>query len=83
MTKRRSQASRRSVADRVMAPAGLVLLGAGLSVAMDASTRRALGHDRSCWVARGTVGLALVGSGLSVFGDAVRREAQQPRRPQR
>ena len=66
-----------------MAPAGLVLLGAGLSVAMDASTRRALGHDRSCWVARGTVGLALVGSGLSVFGDAVRREAQQPRPPQR
>lgn len=58
------------------APAGLVLVGAGLTVAMDASARRAAGARAAGWLARGTVGLVLVGSGLSVFGDAVRRRAQ-------
>lgn len=60
----------------VLAPVGLVLVGAGLTVAMDASTRRAAGSPPGSWVSRGTVGLVLVGSGLSVFGDAVRRRAQ-------
>jgi hypothetical protein len=53
-----------------------VLVGAGLTVAMDASLRRAAGSPPAGWLARGTVGLVLVGSGLSVFGDAVRRRAQ-------
>ena len=61
----------------MLAPVGLVLVGAGLSIAMDASTRRALGTGTG-WVTRGTVGLLLIGSGLSVFGDAVRRRAQKP-----
>ncbi len=62
--------------DGLLAPVGLVLVGAGLSVAMDAATRRASGGRPAVWIARGTAGLVLVGSGLSVFGDAVRRRAQ-------
>ncbi len=62
--------------DRSLPALGLVLVGAGLSVAMDASSRRAAGAPPRGWLARGTVGLVLVGSGLSVFGDAVRRRAQ-------
>lgn len=65
-----------STVERALAPAGLVLVGAGLTVAMDASARRAAGGGRPAWLALGTVGLVLVGSGLSVFGDAVRRRAQ-------
>lgn len=65
-----------SAVERVLAPTGLVLVGAGLSVAMDASARRAAGGSPTTWVALGTAGLVLVGSGLSVFGDAVRRRAQ-------
>lgn len=62
--------------ESALAPVGLVLVGAGLTVAMDASSRRAASARRVGWLARGTVGLVLVGSGLSVFGDAVRRRAQ-------
>ena len=52
---------------------GLALVGAGLSVAMDAGHRRAGGAGAAEWTTRGTVGLTLVGAGLSVFGEAVAR----------
>lgn len=64
--------------ERALAPVGLVLVGAGLTVAMDASARRTRARRVLGWVLEGTVGLLLVGSGLSVFGDAVRRTAQRP-----
>ena len=54
---------------------GLALVGAGLSVAMDAGTRRAGGAGAGTWVALGTAGLSLVGAGLSVFGEAVAARA--------
>lgn len=60
------------------APAGLVLIGAGLSVAVDAATRRQAGAGGRRWVGQGTLGLVLLNSGLSVFGDAVRRRAVAP-----
>ena len=75
MSRRRAPAAP-GPAEQLLAPAGLVLVGAGLSVAMDAATRRAAGGRTVGWLARGTAGLVLVGSGLSVFGDAVRRRAQ-------
>jgi hypothetical protein len=59
-----------------MAGTGLALVGAGLSMAIDAGSRRAAGRP---WFARGTLGLVAVGSGLSVFGDAVRRVAARSR----
>lgn len=66
---------------RLLAPVGLVLVGAGLSVAVDAAVRRAGGASRRRWVGQGTGGLVLLNTGLSVFGDAVRRRATaQPSR---
>lgn len=56
----------------LLAGAGLALVGAGLSIAVDAGTRRAAGRP---WFVQGTAGLVVLGSGLSVFGDAVRRVA--------
>ncbi|MFC5379203.1 hypothetical protein [Aquipuribacter nitratireducens] len=58
-----------------LAPLGLVLVGAGVSVAVDAAARRAAGAATRRWVGQGTAGLVLLNSGLSVFGDAVRRRA--------
>ena len=60
--------------------AGLALVGAGLSVAMDAGLRRAAGAGGVRWVGQGTLGLCLVGAGLSVFGEAVAFRAEQLRR---
>ena len=57
--------------------AGLALVGAGLSVAMDAGARRMRGAETATWVTRGTLGLCLVGAGLSVFGEAVAARAVQ------
>lgn len=57
------------------APLGLLLVGFGLSVVGDASTRRAHGGATWSWVAEGTVGLTAVGAGLSIFGEAVKRRA--------
>lgn len=76
MSRRPTQPAAPSAAEAALAPTGLVLVGAGLTVAMDASARRAAGTRPAVWLARGTLGLVLVGSGLSVFGDAVRRRAQ-------
>ena len=60
--------------------AGLALVGAGLSVAMDAGLRRERGADALRWVGQGTLGLCLLGAGLSVFGEAVAIRAEQLRR---
>ncbi len=56
---------------------GLAVIGAGLSVAMDAGTRRARGADTMRWVGQGTLGLALLGTGLSLFGEGVALRAVQ------
>ena len=55
---------------------GLALVGAGLSVAMDAGQRRAAGAQTVAWVVRGTAGLTLLGAGLSCFGEAVARRTE-------
>lgn len=59
----------------LLAPAGLVLVGAGVSISTDAALRRAAGASARRWVAQGTLGLVVLNSGLSVFGDSVRRRA--------
>ena len=58
-----------------LAPAGLLLVGAGLCVIADAATRKATAGAPAGWVAEGTGGLTLVGAGLSLFGEAVKRRA--------
>lgn len=60
---------------RRLAPSGLLLVGAGVCVVSDASTRRAAGTGLRSWVAEGTAGLVLLNAGLSLFGEAVKRRA--------
>ena len=58
---------------RRLAPFGLLLVGTGVSVAIDAATRRE--RRLPGWVAEGTLGLIALNAGLSVFGEAVKRRA--------
>ncbi len=51
------------------APLGLTLTGLGLTVALDASNRKARGDG---WFWQGTLGLVLFNAGLSVFGESVK-----------
>ena len=62
-----SRSSRRYV----LAGAGLALVGAGVSVAMDAGLRRQAGAQTTAWVGQGTLGLSVMCAGLSIFGEAV------------
>jgi hypothetical protein len=52
----------------IYASAGLVLIGAGLSMAIDAGFARASGDD---WVIYGTAALIVFNSGICIFGRAV------------
>ncbi len=49
-------------------PIGLILLGTGLSMAIDAGSQKANGQP---WFWYGTFALVLFNAGLCVFGDAV------------
>ena len=59
---------------QVLAPSGLLLVGAGLSTALDASTRRG-SSGLLRWAGQGTVGLVALNAGLCLFGEAVKRRA--------
>ena len=56
-----------------MAPAGLTLIGAGFSLAGEATLLKGASADSWQWIALGTAGLVLLNSGIAVFGDAVKR----------
>jgi hypothetical protein len=56
-----------------MAPLGLILIGAGISMAIDAGREKALNHN---WFYYGTFSLIILNSGLCVFGDAVYRRTK-------
>ena len=60
---------------QVLAPSGLLLVGAGLSAAIDAGVRRGTGGRAAGWVPEGTLGLVLLNGGLCLFGEAVKRRA--------
>ena len=51
---------------------GCLLIGAGLSVTLDASACRMAGAEWWMWCAEGTLGLVVFMSGLGLFGSAVR-----------
>lgn len=67
------RAAETDLLDWLMAPLGLVLVGAGLSIAVDAASRRAAGAAPRRWLGQGTLGLVVLNSGLSVFGDSITR----------
>ena len=51
---------------------GCLLIGAGLSVTLDASAQRMAGEEWWVWGLEGTAGLVMFMSGLGFFGSAVR-----------
>lgn len=63
---------------------GCLLLGAGLSVTLDASAQRLGEAAWWVWAGEGTLGLVVFMAGMAFFGDAVRyrvhldRESAQP-----
>ena len=59
---------------KVLAPSGLLAVGAGISVVTDAASRRGRVPTLH-WSAEGTLGLVLLNGGLSLFGEAVKRRA--------
>lgn len=56
-----------------MAPLGLILVGAGISMAIDAAIGKSLNHP---WFFYGSFALILFNSGLCLFGDAIYRRTQ-------
>ena len=58
---------------------GCLLLGAGLSVTLDASAQRLGEAAWWMWAGEGTVGLVLFMAGLAFFGDAVRYRVHMDR----
>lgn len=55
-----------------MAPLGLILIGAGLSLVTHAAGIKGRGGRLTSWGGLGTVGLIVFNSGIAVFGDAVK-----------
>lgn len=56
------------------APVGLVLIGAGLSMAIDAGINKA---NQQAWFWYGTFALIIFNSGICVFGDAVVKRVKE------
>ncbi len=52
----------------IQAPLGLILVGAGLSMTIDAGSVKASGEP---WFWYGTAALVVFNSGLCVFGDSI------------
>lgn len=60
---------------RILAPTGLLLVGAGLSVVGTATIEKARRAPWWKWASVGTAGLAITNAGLSMFGDSVKHRA--------
>lgn len=54
------------------APAGLVLVGFGLSLFGHATIKKAASRPAREWVLWGTLSLVVINGGLCLFGDAVK-----------
>ncbi len=50
------------------APMGLILIGAGISMAIDAGIEKLLHHT---WFLYGTESLVILNAGICVFGDSI------------
>jgi len=57
---------------RLLAPLGLLAVGAGLSVVGEATLRK---HRGDRWMLWGTAGLVLTNAGLAMLGDGVKHRA--------
>jgi hypothetical protein len=55
----------------LLAPSGLLLIGAGACLISWASTLKAKGSPAAKWVAAGTGALTVFNAGVSIFGQSV------------
>ena len=55
----------------IQAPLGLILIGAGACLLVEASLWKFQGFSFWEWFLGGTLALAFINGGLSVFGDAI------------
>lgn len=55
----------------IFAVSGLLLIGAGLSICIDAAFLRFKEASSYFWILNGTIGLILFNSGICLFGQAV------------
>ncbi|MCZ4409627.1 hypothetical protein O3Q51_12465 [Cryomorphaceae bacterium 1068] len=65
------EASKHSKRWLTFAPIGLILIGSGLSMAIDAGFYRMNGAATIKWVLYGTCALIVFNAGLSFFGQAI------------
>lgn len=56
-----------------MAPLGLTLIGAGLSLIGEGIVLKIQGDAFWPWFVMGTLGLSVTNAGISIFGDALKR----------
>lgn len=65
------------------APLGLLLIGAGLSLLIDAGIYKSSGAPPLNWIAYGTGGLIVFNAGISVFGESILERARYERKAQK
>jgi len=63
-----------------LATSGLILVGFGLCLTIDAAFTRYEGAATSVWATYGTVGLVVFNTGLSLFGRAVVEQVKNQRK---
>jgi hypothetical protein len=55
-----------------LAPRGLLMIGAGISIIGQATILKARRKPGIAWIVLGTFGLIVLNAGISMFGDAVK-----------
>ena len=56
---------------RIQAPLGLVIIGAGACLILDAAFTKYNGASALEWISYGTIALVVFNAGISIFGGAV------------
>ncbi len=64
--------SGKNITWRWLAPLGLTLIGAGMSITGEAIILKSEAVTWWKWVLSGTLGLIVLNSGISIFGEAVK-----------
>jgi hypothetical protein len=55
----------------ILAPLGLIFIGFGLSVTLEAANLKQSGDSFGKWFGYGTLGLIFLNAGLSIFGQSI------------
>jgi len=66
------KSSGKNVKWKWLAPLGLTLIGAGMSITGEAIILKSEAVEWWKWVLSGTLGLTILNSGIAIFGEAVK-----------